>query len=81
MFIKEAPNFPSIIDLQVVSLKFNNPEKTLLLDSKDFKNGIEKKMPYEKMKEYYFITEEVATEYIKQLNIFVNCDATEIDIY
>jgi len=42
--------------------------KTLLLDSKDFTNGIDKKMPYEKMKEYYFITEEVANEYIKQLS-------------
>lgn len=42
--------------------------KRLELDSKDFKNGIEKKVSYEKMKEYYFITEEVATEYIKQLS-------------
>jgi hypothetical protein len=42
--------------------------KTLLLDSKDFKNGIEKKVSYEKMKEYYFMTENVADEYIKQLS-------------
>ena len=42
--------------------------KRLELDSKEFKNGIENKASYEKMKEYYFITEEVATEYIKQLS-------------
>lgn len=42
-------------------------KKTLLIDSKDFENGISKNVPYEKMKEYYFITEEVATEYLNQL--------------
>jgi len=42
--------------------------KRLIVNSKDFTNGIDKKMPYEKMKEYYFITEDVATEYIKQLS-------------
>jgi hypothetical protein len=48
--------------------KVKPQKKRLIANSKEFKNGIEKKVSYEKMKEYYFITEEVATEYIKQLS-------------
>ena len=42
-------------------------KKVLEVDSEHFTNGISKNVPYEKMKEYYFITEEVATEYQNQL--------------
>ena len=40
---------------------------TLIVNSKEFFNGIEKKASYEKMKEHYFITEEVMKAYLKAL--------------
>lgn len=40
---------------------------TLKVDSDHFLNGIEKKATYEKMKEHYFITEEVMKAYLKAL--------------
>jgi hypothetical protein len=40
---------------------------TLIVNSKEFFNGLEKKASYEKMKEYYFITEEVMKAYLKAL--------------
>jgi hypothetical protein len=57
----------------------SEPKKkpTLIVNSKEFFNGIQKKASYEKMKEHYFITEEVMSEYLSALN----CDATESDLY
>jgi hypothetical protein len=45
------------------------PKKKIKLevDSEHFSNGIEKKATYEKMKEHYFITEEVMKAYLKAL--------------
>ena len=40
---------------------------TLIVNSKEFFNGLEKKASYEKMKEHYFITEEVMKAYLKAL--------------
>ena len=40
---------------------------TLIVNSREFNNGIENNASYEKMKEYYFITEEVMKAYLKAL--------------
>jgi len=40
---------------------------TLKVNSREFNNGIENNASYEKMKEYYFITEEVMKAYLKAL--------------
>jgi len=40
---------------------------TLIVNSREFFNGLEKKASYEKMKEHYFMTEEVMKAYLKAL--------------
>jgi hypothetical protein len=45
----------------------NPARKTLIVNSKEFQNGLTKKKSLEEMKKYYFITEQVAVEYQKQL--------------
>lgn len=41
--------------------------KTLIVNSKEFQNGLTKNKSLDEMKKYYFITEQVAVEYKKQL--------------
>lgn len=56
-------------------------KQVLTINSKPFHGGISKKTTIEVMKQHFEISEEVEKEYKKQLNIEVNCDATEIDLY
>tara|TARA_R110001583_G_C5462646_1_gene392085 strand:+ start:40 stop:714 length:675 start_codon:yes stop_codon:yes gene_type:complete len=53
----------------------------LVVNSKEFFGGINKHTDTSIMKEHFVITEDVEKEYNKQLNVAVNCDATEADLY
>lgn len=55
--------------LAEIKEEFKEPKKkpTLIVNSKEFFNGLEKKASYDKMKEHYFMTEEVMKAYLKAL--------------
>ena len=54
---------------------------SLIVESDEFKSGLSKGSSIEAMEKYFTITDKTKKEYNKQLNIRLNCDATEIDLY